>query len=380
MIIEKSEKETLTLKNSKWFHASPDDWLQHIINIHFDPKFGSAYWLNRERQLGINAKKEIDSISKLKILGPMIDDDLRRFPIEHFIPKAYIADKKDFIIGETSGTTGKPKVTAYMMNEFDSTFVDYFRYIATERKFPKGGNWLWVGPSGPHIIGKAVGYVARRMYSMDPFSVDFDPRWAKKLNSGSFGAKRYLQHVIDQAYDILQLQNIDIIFTTPIVLKELTKKMDKIARMKIKGIHYGGISIEKGELRKFKEEDFPNAIHISGYGNTLFGLCLEIEESMDFDLDYFPPGPRMILQIISTESGLKPSVDRLSNLVNYGENGQVVFHRLDESFFIPNMFERDQAIRISPTDKVKSLGIKLDGVRNPSPLNGTTESVKVGLY
>lgn len=374
------EKETNTLENSKWFHTSPDDWLQHIINIHFDPNLGSEYWLNRERQLGINSKKEIDSIAKLKILGPMIEDDLRNFPLEHFIPKIYLTDKKDFITGETSGTTGKPKVTAYMMNEFDPTFVDYFRYVATERKFPKGGNWLWAGPSGPHIIGKAVGYVARRMCSMDPFSVDFDPRWAKKLNSGSFGAKRYLQHVIEQAHDILQLQNIDVIFTTPVVLKELAKKLDETARMKIKGIHYGGISIAKEDLKKFKEDYFPNAIHISGYGNTLFGLCLEIEESKDFDLDYYPPGPRMILQVISTESGLEPSVDRLSNLVNYGEKGQVVFHRLDESFFIPNMFERDQAIRIAPTEKVKSLGIKLDGVRNPSLLNGTANSARVGLY
>ncbi|MGR3319156.1 MAG: hypothetical protein ACUZ8O_11845, partial [Candidatus Anammoxibacter sp.] len=359
---------------------APDEWLRHVIAIHFDPDSGSEYWLNRERELGIDARKEIVSINKLNLLGPMIEEDLRKFPVEHFIPKRYLNDKQDFVVGETSGTTGKPKVTAYKTEEFIAAFVDYFEYIAKERGFPTGGNWLWVGPSGPHIIGKAVGFVARSMNSMDPFSVDFDPRWAKKLNAGSFAAKRYLKHVIDQAFDILQTQAIDVIFTTPVVLKELAARMDESARMKIKGIHYGGISIDREDFRKFKKEDFPNAVHLSGYGNTLFGLCLEVEISEDFDLDYYPPGPRMILQVASTKGGLKPTSDRLTNLVEYGEKGQVLFHRLDESFFIPNMFERDQAIRIAPTDTVKALGVNMDGVRNPLLLNGASKSVKVGLY
>ncbi|MGR3176546.1 MAG: hypothetical protein ACUZ8E_00635 [Candidatus Anammoxibacter sp.] len=373
-------KECLSIKNAKWFGRSPDKWLRHVVDIHFNPDSGSEYWLNKELELGIDAKKEITSISKLMILGPMVENDLRNFPLEYFIPKKYLKRKSDFILGETSGTTGKPKVTAYLMEEFLAIFVDYFEYIAKERGFPTGGNWLWVGPSGPHIIGKAVGFVARSMGSMDPFSVDFDPRWAKKLNTGSFAAKRYLKHVIDQAFDILQTQAIDVIFTTPVVLKELALRMDESAKMRIKGIHYGGISIDKEDFRKFKEEDFPNAVHISGYGNTLFGLCLEVDTSKEFNLDYYPPGPRMILQVVSTENGLKPTSDRLTKLVEYGEKGQVLFHRLDESFFIPNMFERDRAIRIAPTDSVKSLGINMDGVRNPSLLNGAAKSVKVGLY
>lgn len=373
-------KKCLSIKDAKWFDRSPDEWLQYIIAIHFNPYFGSEYWLDRERKLGIDARKEITSVNKLNVLGPMIEDDLRNFPIEHFIPKAYLKHKRDFILGETSGATGKPKITAYMMSEFFPAFVDYFGYVAEDRGFPAGGNWLWIGPSGPHIIGKAAGYVAKRMRSMEPFSVDFDPRWAKKMNHGSFGARRYLQHVTDQAFDILQSQNVDVIFTTPVVLKELASKMDESVRMKIKGVHYGGMSIEKEDFKMFKEDAFLNAVHLSGYGNTLFGLCLEIGESKEYDLDYFPPGPRMILQVVSTKDGLKPSAYRLSKLVEYGEKGQVVFHRLDESFFIPNMFERDEAIRIAPTEKVKSLGIKLDGVRNPSPLNGSVRSVKIGLY
>ncbi len=369
-----------SIKDSTWYTMTAEEWLAHVISFHFNPDSGSEYWLNKERDLGINAREAIKSIEDLKILGPMDEEDLRMFSVEHFIPKALLKNKRDLILGETSGTTGKPKVTAYLTNEFHVTFVDYFGYVATQRGFPTGTNWLWIGPSGPHIIGKAVSHVARRMGSMDPFSIDFDPRWSKKLRPGSFSALRYLEHVISQSMDLLESQNIEVLFTTPVVLRELATKMSKETRMNIKGVHYGGISINNAEYKEFKEELFPNAVHISGYGNTLFGLCLELEESPDCNLDYYPPGHRMILDVVSSKDGLRPTRERLSQLVDYGEKGQVVFHRLDESFFIPNMFERDEGVRIAPTDRCKALGFDLDGVRNPGLLRGVETTVKIGLY
>jgi hypothetical protein len=367
-------------RNSKWFGLVPDEWLREVIFIHFDPDHGSQYWLDKEKELKINAKKEIQAVDDLKILGPMCEDDLRKYPIEHFIPKAFLDQKNDFVLGETAGTTGKPKVTAYRRDEFLTAFVDWFVYIARMRGFPVGGNWLWIGPSGPHIIGKAVGHVANRMGSMDPFSIDFDPRWAKKLQSESIGSKRYLEHVLEQALDIIETQEIDVLYTTPPVLDALALRISAQKRMAIKGVHYGGISIGKDAYKRFKEENFPEAVHISGYGNTLFGLCLEVEESSVYDLDYFPLGPRMIVQVVSMANGNKPGYERLLNGVNYGEEGQVVFHRLDESFFIPNMFERDKAVRIPPTSTAIEYGITQDGVRNPTLLENNDKLVKTGLY
>jgi hypothetical protein len=367
-------------QDSKWFGLSPDEWLPVVISIHFDPFLGSQYWLNKEKELGINVKKEIKVIDDLKILGPMCEDDLRKHPIEHFIPKVYLNEKNSLVLGETAGTTGRPKVTAYNREEFYAAFVDWFVYIAGKRGFPTGGNWLWIGPSGPHIIGKAVGHVANRMGSMDPFSIDFDPRWAKKLPPESIGSKRYLEHVLEQALDIIETQEIDVLYTTPPVLDALALRMSAQKRMSIKGVHYGGISIGKDTYKKFKEEYYPEAVHISGYGNTLFGLCLEVEESSVCDLDYFPLGPRMVVQVVSMEDGNKPGCERLSNGVDYEEEGQVVFHRLDESFFIPNMFERDKAVRIPPTATAIEYGITQDGVRNPTLLENNDKLVKTGLY
>ncbi len=365
---------------SKWFGLSHDEWLPSVVSRHFDPDYGSQYWLEKEKELGIDAKKELKILDDLKILGPMREDDLRKYPIEHFIPKVFLDHKNDFILGETAGTTGRPKVTAYHTLEFHAIFVDWFAFIAGKRDFPTGGNWLWIGPSGPHIIGKAVGPVANKMGSMDPFSIDFDPRWAKKMRPESIGSKRYLEHVLGQAMDIIETQEIDVLYTTPPVLAALALRMSDQKRMAIKGVHYGGISIGKEALKRFKEEDFPNAVHISGYGNTLFGLCLEIEASSTYDLDYYPLGPRMIVQVVEAVDGNVPDSGRLSKVVNYEEEGQVVFHRLDESFFIPNMFERDRAIRIPPTSTAREYGITQDGVRNPGLLENNSKMVKTGLY
>lgn len=354
--------------------------MRRVIAIHFDPDIGSPYWLWKERELGINARNEISSLEDLHILGPMEEEDLRRYPLEYFIPKIYLGNKAELILGETAGTTGLPKVTAYLRKEFYITFVDWFRYIAEYRGFPQGAQWLWVGPSGPHIIGKAVGLVANRMGSMDPFSIDMDPRWVKKLKPDSLGYKRYISHLLEQALDILERQHIEVIYSTPPLLLRLAETMHSKQRMQIRGIHYGGVALEQEQLKRFRSELFPNAVHIAGYGNTLFGLCMEIEESLDGNLDYYPPGPRMVVQVVSTKNGIQPSINRLGEVVEYGERGQVVCHRLDESFFIPNMFERDEAIRYAPTKDVQSLGIYQDGVRNPTLLTGLEANAKVGVY
>ena len=71
--------------------------------------------------------------------------------------------------------------------------------------------------------------LARQTGSMDPFSVDFDPRWAKRLADGSLARQRYLDHVTDQALDVLEREDVGVLFTTPPALAALARAHDRPA-------------------------------------------------------------------------------------------------------------------------------------------------------
>ena len=220
-------------------------WLESILRIHFDPEEGSLYWLEKARQLDITPVEEIHTTGDLRHFGPMDEEALKRRPIEDFVPRRYWPEKSRWVTGETGGTTGHPITTVYLEDEFYLAFVYPFELVARYRNFPRGQNWLWVGPGGPHIIGKAAVACAKALDSPDPFAVDFDPRWAKKLAPGSMGFKRYFDHVLEQTLRILLTQEIRVLFSTPKVLIELKKVMSKERREAILGVHFGGMELER---------------------------------------------------------------------------------------------------------------------------------------
>jgi len=113
-----------------------DAHTREVVHWHFNPETGCPFWLDYAGKLDFDPRKEIGGYSDLKILGPMCEDDLRRYQIEHFIPKISLDQKSDLILGETAGTTGRPKVTAYRKDEFHAIFVDWFAFIAGKRGFP----------------------------------------------------------------------------------------------------------------------------------------------------------------------------------------------------------------------------------------------------
>ena len=190
--------------------ATTDVRLRELLALHFHPGHGSAYWLRRQHALGWDVRDRVRSPEDLWLLGPMPPEDLRRFPLRDFIPRAFHQQLARFVVGETAGTSGEPRATAYRDNEFRAAFVTPFLQAARAAGFPRGLPWLWVGPSGPHVIGKAARAVARLMDSPDPFSVDFDPRWAKKLADGSLARRRYLDHVLGQALDVLGREDVGV--------------------------------------------------------------------------------------------------------------------------------------------------------------------------
>ena len=85
--------------------------------------------------------------------------------------------------------------------------IDYEQYSKTlpDDKFPKGSDWLMVGPSGPRRLRLAIEHLAQYRGGIC-FMVDLDPRWVIKLiKMGEMEMMElYKRHVIDQALTLLK--------------------------------------------------------------------------------------------------------------------------------------------------------------------------------
>jgi hypothetical protein len=351
-----------------------DDRLGEILELHLHPEFGSTYWLARQERLGWSICDRVRTLDDLSLLGRTSVEDLRRYPVDAFIPRGLYSQRNRFILGETAGTSGEPCTTAYRDDEFQAAFVTPFLRVAAATGFPHGATWLWIGPSGPHIIGKAARELARQTGSMDPFSVDFDPRWAKRLAEGSLARRRYLEHVVSQARDVFERQGITVLFTTPPILAALSGLLGDRDRDAIRGVHYGGISLSAADVNRFRAA-FPRAVHLAGYGNTLFGVVMEVEDRQRTAIDYFPLGNRVHFRVVA-----EPDEETVPVPVARGQTGRVLFHRLDESCLLVNVVERDEADRIAASSAARALGGQADGLRNPRPPAALARRLQVGLY
>ncbi len=353
------------------------DRLRPVLRIHFDADLGTPYWLERQRELGIKVVETIRSVEDLALLGPMDERALADRPIEDFVPRAF-SGHNEYLLAETAGTLGKPKTAVHRADEFEAAFIVPFLKAAHRTGFPQGGRWLFIGPTGPHIIGRAARRCARALGAGDAFTVDFDPRWAKKLTSGSFAAQRYRNHIEEQALRILEIQNIDVLFATPAVLTGLAEKTADSKRRSIRGIHLGGMHASVEFMDRMSER-FPNAAILSGYGNTLFGMIPQLSYQRDTGFDYYPHGKRLIVRLIPLrEDAGEPD---LTARVEYGQRGQVMVHRLDEMQLLVNVLERDTAVRIEPPgDDAAADGFTQDGLRDPRPIVSDTIKPVIGLY
>jgi hypothetical protein len=358
--------------------AAPDDRLRDLLGLHFHPDWGSSYWLERQQRLGWDVRDRVRTPEDLWLLGPLPPEDLRRFPVRVFIPRAMHRQWPRFVVGETAGTSGAPAATAYRDDEFQAAFVTPFLRVAAATGFPRGEPWLWVGPSGPHIIGKVVRELARQTGSMDPFSVDFDPRWAKRLAEGSTARQRYLEHVTAQALDVLNREEVGVLFITPPALAALAARLSDRQREAIHGIHYGGMSLTPEAVNGFRAA-FPRAVHLAGYGNTLFGVVMEVADGHRQALDYFPLGDRLRFHVVDWPAD-GAGARWPPALCERGRPGRVLFHRLDESCLLPGVVERDQAARVAPSPQALALGGRADGLRNPQPPPALAGRLQTGLY
>ena len=182
---------------------------------------------------------------------------------------------KPVYIFETGGSTGVPK-SRININDFQTDY-ELFSNTLSDEGFPKGADWLMLGPTGPRRLRLAVEHLCQHRGGIC-FFVDLDPRWVNKLiKRGEFQElELYKNHAIDQALNVLRAhENVKCIFTTPKLLEGLSEKIN-LSKYGIKGIFCGGTEMNKQFHRFAREELVPGVDFVPTYGNTLMLSLIHI--------------------------------------------------------------------------------------------------------
>ena len=351
--------------------AALDAQVREIVAWHFDPETGCKFWLEHAVRLGWDPRDRIGGFADLGQLGAFEDEWLRGGPVERWVPKGFAG--KPVYVFETGGTTGIPK-TRIACDDFRT---DYELFSATlpDEQFPRGANWLMLGPSGPRRLRLSVEHLAQFRGGIC-FCVDLDPRWVIKLikKGWSDHLQAYKDHVIDQAITILQANHdIRCMFTTPKLLEALALRLESmgtsIRKMGVTGIFSGGTEFTPQWNRFAHEELLDGAYMTPTYGNTLMGLAASAPSGPhnNYKISYYAPQPRAAIEVVD--------FDHPERTVDYGATGRVKLTTLTREFFVPGFLERDEGEREPPCDRYP-----WDGISGVRPFHEFASTTTIGVY
>jgi phenylacetate-coenzyme A ligase PaaK-like adenylate-forming protein len=338
---------------------------------HFHPSTGSPFWLEYAEGLPFDPIKDVRCFDDLKKFPPFEDEWLRGGPVTRWIPKGF-AGQPAYVF-ETGGTTGTPK-SRVNLRDFRT---DYEEFSATlpEEYFPKGANWLMLGPSGPRRLRLSIEHLAQFRGGIC-FCIDLDPRWVIKLIQKGWmeHLEAYKQHCIDQAITILEAgHDIRCMFTTPKLLESLALALEKkgttIHEVGITGIFSGGTEFTPQWTRFAVEELLDGAYMTPTYGNTLMGLAASrpVVPEDGYTIAYYSPQPRAVIELVD--------FDDTNSVVPYGGTGRVKLTTLTKETFVPGFLERDEGERERPYVKYP-----WDGVSGVRPFHKLATATTVGVY
>ncbi len=341
------------------------------IAWHFHPSTGCPFWLDYAASLSFDPLKDVKCYEDLKKFPPFEDEWLRGGPVRRWVPQG-LADKPMFVF-ETGGTTGVPKSR---VNHRDfRTDYEQFSDTLPDEYFPRGANWLMLGPSGPRRLRLSIEHLAQYRGGIC-FCVDLDPRWVIKLIQKGWmeHLEAYKQHCIDQAITILEAgHDIRCLFTTPKLLESLALALEKkgttIRKAGITGIFSGGTEFTPQWTRFAVEELLDGAYMTPTYGNTLMGLAASrpVVPADGYTIAYYAPQPRAVIEVVD--------FDDTNAIVPYGGTGRVRLTTLTQETFIPGFLERDEGERELPY-----VHYPWDGISGVRPFRALAASTTVGVY
>lgn len=354
-----------------------DGHVREIVEWHFNESTGCPFWLEKKSELKFDPLKDVQGYDDLKKFPLFEDDWLRGGPVRRWVPKAL--EGKPTYVFETGGTTGIPKSRVVI----DDFRIDYELFSETlpDEYFPKGANWLMLGPSGPRRLRLAVEHLSQFRGGIC-FCIDLDPRWVVKLIKKGWmeHLEEYKDHCIDQAITVLTAgHDIKCLFATPKLLDGLAIALEErgmsIKDVGITGIFSGGTEFTPQWTRYCVEELFGGPPETSGvymtptYGNTLMGLACSkpVTAAEGYKIAYYAPQPRAVTEVVD--------FDDHDQVVGYGETGRVKLTTLTKEFFVPGFLERDEGEREAPFST-----FPWDGVSGVKPYRGFASTTTVGVY
>ncbi len=354
-----------------------DAHTRETVRWHFDDATGCPFWLEKKAELKFDPLKEVETYDDLKKFPNFEDEWLRGGPVRRWVPKG-LADKAVYVF-ETGGTTGIPK-SRIVVDDFR---IDYELFSETlpDQYFPKGANWLMLGPSGPRRLRLAVEHLCQFRGGIC-FCIDLDPRWVVKLIKKGWmeHLEEYKKHCIDQAVTVLTAgHDVKCMFGTPKLIESLALALEdrgtSLPEVGITGIFSGGTEFTPQWTRYCIEELFGGPPEESGvymtptYGNTLMGLACSrpVSAADNYTIAYYAPQPRAVTEVVDFED--------TNQLVGYGETGRVKLTTLTKEFFVPGFLERDEGEREKPFEKYP-----WDGVSGVRPYHKLQSATTVGVY
>lgn len=354
-----------------------DAHVREVVQWHFHESTGCPFWLEKKRELKFDPLKEVNGFDDIAKFPLFEDEWLRGGPVRRWAPKGY--DGRPIYVFETGGTTGIPKSRIVI----EDHRIDYELFSETlpDKYFPKGANWLMLGPSGPRRLRLAVEHLCQFRGGIC-FCIDLDPRWVIKLIKKGWmeHLEAYKKHCIEQAITILTAgHDIKCMFATPKLLDALAIALEdkgtSLKELGVTGIFSGGTEFTPQWTRYCVEELLGGPPEKSGiymtptYGNTLMGLACSkpISAADGYKISYYAPQPRAVTEVVS--------FDDPRQVVDYGATGRVKLTTLTKEFFVPGFLERDEGEREPPFEKYP-----WDGVSGVRPFRELASSTTVGVY
>jgi len=347
------------------------------VHWHFSEATGCPFWLQQKQELSFDPLKEVKGFDDLRKFPLFEDDWLRGGPVRRWVPQGL--EGKPTYVFETGGTTGVPKSRVVIEDHW--TDYELFSHTLPDKYFPKGSNWLMLGPSGPRRLRLAVEHLCQYRGGIC-FCIDLDPRWVVKLIKKGWmeHLEAYKQHCVDQAITVLTAgHDIKCLFTTPKLLESLANALEdrgtSIQEIGITGIFSGGTEFTPQWTRFCVEELLGGPAEEGGvymtptYGNTLMGLaCSKPVTAADgYKISYYAPQPRAATEVVDP--------DDHTQVVPYGQTGRVKLYTLTKEFFVPGFLERDEGEREMPFETYP-----WDGVSGVRPFSRLAEATTVGVY